>query len=254
LIDYIAPANLLQDRYILVTGASGGLGGAVAKAAAAHGATVVLMGRSIKKLEALYDEIEQAGHPQPAIYPLDMEGASAKDYADLVDTLRREFGALHAVVHCAASLGNPSPLQHYVPETWSKVFATNLHGPFLLTQACIPLLQESKDARIIFTLDDKSRAYWGAYGVSKAGVEGMMKIFADELENQIDQDGATLVTVSAVAPGPMSTRLRAFAYPGEARDDNPLPETKVDAYLYLLGPEGLGEIGTVIREPEKAED
>lgn len=250
MIDYTAPANLLQDRYILVTGASGGLGSAVAKAAAAHGATVVLMGRSIKKLEGVYDAIEQAGHPQPAIYPLDMEGASAKDYADMVDAFRREFGALHGVVHCAATIGNPSPLQHYVPETWSKVFAANLHGPFLLTQACIPLLQETEDARIIFTLDDKSRAYWGAYGVAKAGVESMMKIFADELENQIDQNGETLVTVNAVAPGPMSTRLRAFAYPGEARDSNPPAESKVDAFLYLLGPEGRGKIGQIIREPE----
>jgi len=250
MIDYTAPEQMLEGRTLLVTGASGGLGSELAFAAAGLGATVVLMGRSIKRLEAIYDRIEQAGGPQPAIYPLDMEGATVKDYDDLVEVLRRELGGLHGLVHCAAALGNPSPLQHYVAETWSKVFAANLHGPFLLSRACIPLLQESGDGRMLFTLDDKSRAYWGAYGVSKAAVESMMRVFADELEMLVDQDGRAALTVAAVAPGPMATRLRAFAYPGEARDAQPSPAGKVDAFLKLLGPEGRGRCGEIIREAQ----
>ena len=128
--------DLLESRVILVTGAGDGIGKTAAKSFAAHGATVVLLGRTVTKLEAVYDEIEGSGHPQPAIYPMNLEGAAPKDYQDLADTLEREFGRLDGLLHNATNLGSLTPLEHYDLELWAKVMQVNLHAPFLLTRAC----------------------------------------------------------------------------------------------------------------------
>ncbi len=238
--EYTPPQDLLSDRIILITGAGDGIGRAAALACAAHGATVVLLGRTIRKLEETYDQIEQAGHPQAAIYPLNLEGATPKDYDDLAATLETEFGRLDGLLHNAALLGALSPIAHQDIELWFKVMQVNLNAPFLLTRACLGLLMKSPDASVVFTSDSvgrQGRAYWGAYGVSKFGIEGLSQILAQEMETN------TTVRVNTVNPGPTRTRLRTNAYPGENALALPTPDSLMPAYLYLLGPDSRGVTG-----------
>lgn len=238
--EYTPPPDLLSDRIILITGAGDGIGRAAALACAAHGATVVLLGRTIRKLEETYDQIEQAGHPQAAIYPLNLEGATPKDYDDLAATLETEFGRLDGLLHNAALLGALSPIAHQDIELWFKVMQVNLNAPFLLTRACLGLLMKSPDASVVFTSDSvgrQGRAYWGAYGVSKFGIEGLSQILAQEMETN------TTVRVNTVNPGPTRTRLRTNAYPGENALALPTPDSLMPAYLYLLGPDSRGVTG-----------
>lgn len=233
--DYTPRADLLKDHRILVTGASDGLGRAVARAAAAHGATVILVGRTTAKLEQVYDEIEADGSPQPAIFPLNFDGAAEQEYQELAHILAHEFGSLQGLVHCAALLKLLSRIDDYDLETWNKCLQVNLTAPFLLTQVCLPLLRASDRASIIFTSDILGRvgkAYWGAYAASKFGIEGLMQVLADELEN----DGR--IRVNAIDPGPLRTKLRSTAYPAEDSGRLPAPESVVPAYLRLLGPDG----------------
>lgn len=237
--DYQPPKDLLKSHNILVTGAGSGIGQAVAKAYAEHGATVILLGRKQKKLEVTYDAIESAGWPTPALIAFDLEKAPVEDYYKLGETLLNEFGVLHGLVHCAAQLPLLSRIDDYDVKTWNKVIQVNLTAPFILTQACLPLLRKSDDASIIFTSDRigrKGKAYWGAYGVAKSGIEGLMETLADELEN-------SQIRVNSIAPGPTNTALRAWAFPGEDPRSLPRPESRVPNYLYLAGPDSRGLTG-----------
>lgn len=237
---YRPAADLLKDRVILITGAADGLGRATAKACARHGATLILLGRTIRKLEKIYDEICAAGGPDPAIYPMNLEGAAPKDYADLAATLESEFGRLDGLVHNAAELGTPSPLDASNIETWYKVLQVNLHAPFLLTHACLPLLRKSADASVVFVGDAvgrKAKAYWGAYAVSKFGLEGLMQVLADETEN------SGILRSNSFDPGILNTALRRRGYPAENYTANPTPDSAVPGLLYLLGPDSRGVTG-----------
>lgn len=232
--DYAPPLDLLKARVILITGAADGIGRALAVQAAAHGATVVLLDKDVRRLETVYDEIESNGGPQPAIYPLNLEGATPDDYVELAATLERNFGELNGLVHNAANLGRPAPMELYDVEAWYRVLQTNLSAPFLLTRACLPLMRRSRESALVFMSDESGRvgkAYRGAYGVTKAGLEGMMRILAEELEN-------TPVRVNSVDPGPVRTALRRSAYPAENPDTLPTPKQIAPSLLYLLGSEG----------------
>jgi NAD(P)-dependent dehydrogenase (short-subunit alcohol dehydrogenase family) len=253
--NYSPPPDLLRNRVILVTGAGAGIGRAAALAYAAHGATVVLLGRTLRKLEQVYDAIEAAGNPQPAIFPMSLENATAHDFAGLAETLEREFQHLDGLLHNAAELPFLSRIDDYDPEAWDRVLRVNLTAPFLLTQACLPLLRHSADASIIFTADRvgrRGRAYWGAYGVTKFGIEGLMQILADETEN------SGRIRVSSIDPGPVRTALRARVYPGENPQELATPESLMGAYLYLIGPDSRGVTGqtldaaTLLEEEEPA--
>lgn len=241
---YCPPTDLLKDRVILITGAGGGIGGALAQTCAAHGATTVLLGKTIARLERTYDEIEAQGHPCPALYPLDLEKAFERDFEALAQTIDTAFGRLDAVVHNAAVLGELCPLTHYDLRIWGRVMQVNLHAPLLLTRACLNLLKEAQDASIVFTSDTvgrSARAYWGAYAVSKFALEGMMQVFADELERN------TRIRVNSIDPGPARTRLRAAAYPAEDPAVWPKPEDVVLPYLFLLGPDSQHINGCALR-------
>ncbi|HRA42538.1 MAG TPA: YciK family oxidoreductase [Gammaproteobacteria bacterium] len=230
--NYAPSVELLKNRVILVTGASRGIGHAVAKTFAAHGATIILLGRTVKKLEALYDEIVTAGHPTPAIYPFNLANATSKDYEDLQHNIAHHFGQLDGLLHNAAQLGTLTPLEHYPIEQWYQVLQVNLNSAFLLTQATLPLLKRSMDASIVFTTANEGttgKAYWGAYGVSKFALNGLMQTLADELETN------TRIRVNSVNPRQVRTPLRASAYPAENTKDLPLPETILPLYLYLMG-------------------
>lgn len=238
--DWTPATDALAGRIILITGAGDGIGRALAIASARLGGTVILLDKTIATLEAVYDEIEAAGGPQPAIYPMNLEGATPKDYTDLANTLTEEFGQLDGLVHNAAELGTLAPLAHVEAEQWYKTLQVNLTAPFLLTQACLDLLRKSTDASILFISDKVGRqgkAYWGAYGVAKAGLENLMQIVADEMESN------TSVRANSYDPGPVRTRLRRIAYPAEDSASLPRPENAITPCLYLLGTDAKGITG-----------
>jgi len=225
---FSAPDDMLAERVFLVTGATGGFGKAASLALASHGATVVLLARNLRLVEALYDEIEQAGYPLPAIYPMNLEGASEHDYLELANNLESKLGRLDGLLHCAAMLGTPTLFAQSDADTWYKVHQVNLHAPYLLTRACLPLLGKSARASILFMVDDKPGAYWDAYQVSKQGLQAMAGLLAREY------DGGSL-RINCYNPGKARTALQLRAYP--AADDNdklPLPDEHANALLYLV--------------------
>jgi NAD(P)-dependent dehydrogenase (short-subunit alcohol dehydrogenase family) len=238
--DYSPAKDLLKGRVILVTGAGDGIGRAVSKGLAAHGATVVLLGKTVKKLEGVYDEIIAAGGPQPGIYPLDLMGARYKDYEDLVGALDREYGKLDGLLHNAGILGERAPIEHHEVHVWQQVLQVNLTAPFMLTKACLELLYKSPDASVVFISSGvarKPRAYWGAYAVSKAGIEALSATLADETEFR------KTLRVNSINPGPVRTEMRRLAFPAEDREKLLTPEQILGTYLYLLGPDSQGVTG-----------
>jgi NAD(P)-dependent dehydrogenase (short-subunit alcohol dehydrogenase family) len=237
---YQPAANLLSDRVVLVTGASDGIGKAVAQAAAAHGATVLLHGRNVRKLEAVYDAIVAAKHPRPSIVPLDLEKAGAEEYEKLAAALDQEFGRLDALLHNAAMLGERAPIEHHDVAKWMRTMHVNVTAAFILTRYCLPLLKRSPDPSIIFTSSGvvpRPRAYWGSYLVSKWASDGLMRMLADELENR------PTVRVNSIDPGKVRTRMRLAAYPAEDPETLPEPAAIVAPYLFLLGPDSRGVSG-----------
>ncbi len=241
---YTPPKDLLADRVILVTGAGAGIGRAVAHALARHGASVVLLGRTAAKLEQVYDEIEYRNPTtRAAILPLDLASATPAQYEETAALIEKEFGRLDGLLHNAAELGVLAPLELYNLETWYRVIQVNLHAPFMLTRACLPLLKRAPDASIVFTSADvgrRGRAYWGAYGVCAFAIEGLMQILADELAT------SSGIRVNSFDPGPVRTSLRARAYPGEDPKTLPAPEELTHAYLYLLGPDSRNRTGEAL--------
>jgi NAD(P)-dependent dehydrogenase (short-subunit alcohol dehydrogenase family) len=230
-------AGLLDGRAILITGASGGFGRALALECARVGASVILAGRNDSKLDRLYDEIEALGAPQPAMAHLDLASATAAEYDRLAETIGREFGKLDGLVHAAALLGDRTPLEQYDVPTWCRVMHVNLTAPFILTQVLLPNLRKSPDASVIFVSSGvalKPRAYWGAYAVSKAGLEAVRAMWFQELESEAN------IRINSINPGRMRTAMRAAAYPAEDPNSLPTPVSVTGPFLYLLSAEGRG--------------
>lgn len=224
-------AGSLRERVVLVTGATGGLGRATALAVAAAGASVILLGRKVRPLEALYDEIERAGLLAPALYPMNLEGAAPRDYTELAATIEREFGRLDGIVHAAAQFDSLQPFEQQTPEEWARTQQVNVTAPFLITRGCLPLLRRAPAAAIVFVFDDVARvgnAYWGGYGVAKHALLGLASIVHEETES-------SSVRTHAVLPGPMRTALRRSAYYGEDTLAHPEPAHAAAAIAWLLG-------------------
>ncbi|WP_017430348.1 YciK family oxidoreductase [Vreelandella jeotgali] len=249
-IDYQPREDLLQGRILVVTGAGDGIGRAAALAYARHGATVILLGRTVDKLESTYDAIEAAGGPQPAIFPLNLEGASLRDYQDMAETLHNEFGRLDGLLHNAGLLGRITPFEQYNPELWEQVMQVNVNGPIWMTQALLPLLQASDDASVIFTssgVGRQGRAYWGAYAVSKFATEGFVQVLADEVDNQY------AIRVNTLNPGATRTQMRRGAFPGEDPETLRTPDDIMPTYLWLMGPDSQGVNGEQVdAQPPRA--
>lgn len=237
---YEPPEDVLKNRVILVTGAGDGIGRAAAERFASHGATVILLGRTVSKLETVYDRIESMGGPTPAIYPMNLLGANLEDYRELAAKLNETYGRLDGLLHNAGILGARTPIDQYDEEEWQKVMHVNLTAPFVMTKACLPLMLASEDASLVFTssgVGRKGRAFWGAYAVSKFGTEGLMETLADELENKPN------IRVNAINPGATRTTMRAEAYPAEDPETLPTPEDIMGTYLFLFGRESRGITG-----------
>ena len=237
---YKAPKDLLKGKVILVTGAGDGIGAVAARSCAAHGATAILLGRTTEKLEAVYDEIVSAGHPEPSIVPMDLSQITQSDAEGLAQALDDNYGKLDGLLHNAAILGDRVPFDHYSIEQWHMVMHVNSTAVFLLTRVLMTLLQRSDAGRLLFTSSSVGampRAYWGAYAVSKYAMEGMAKLIADELEQ------TSPIRVSIVNPGATRTSMRAEAYPAENPESLQGPEGLMPLYLYLLGPDSQKEHG-----------
>ena len=218
----------LAQQIILITGAAQGIGASVAKACANAGATVILLDKQVPQLESVYDEIVEQTGITPAIYPLDLKGATVDDYKQLAKTISDNFGRLDALVHCAATLGQLAPVINQDAKTWAETLHINLTAAYLLTQACLPLLKQ-QNSQLIFTTDiHKHTAYWGAYGISKAAIEA----FAAQLQDELEAEGK--VSVSTIDPGEVRTSLFARAYPARNPEGLKSPDDIVGLYLSKL--------------------
>ncbi len=233
----------LAGKVILITGASSGIGRALAKACAMQGASTILLGKSLKKLESLYDEIMAANCPEPAIHPLNLVQTQPKDAYELAQHIQQLFGKLDAIVHNAAITGPITPLEHLAPEKWQEVIQLNLNVPFLLTHALLPLLRLSKDPSILFTSANEAnqaKAYWSAYSASKFGVTGLAQSLHEELSDNTD------VRINCINPGIVRTDLRVKSFPGIEPSTFPSPEEVVPYYIYLLSEAGKDFRGKII--------
>ena len=223
--------NCLAHKIIIVTGAGDGIGQVAAKTFAAYGATVILVGRTLQKLEKVYDEIAAAGHPQAAIYPIDFQVANEQSFIDMCNAINEEFDHLDGILHNAADLGQRTPIANYAPDVWMRLMHVNVNAPFMLTQAMMPLLERAKSASLLFTgssVGYKGRAYWGAYAASKAAAENLMQTLADELEE------TTSIRANSINPGATRTKMRAGAYPAEDPTTIKTPQDLMRDYVYLM--------------------
>jgi NAD(P)-dependent dehydrogenase (short-subunit alcohol dehydrogenase family) len=237
---HVPAPDELAGRIVAITGASDGIGRAVALACALHQATVILIGRNARKLEAVHAQIEAAGAPAPVIAVLDLETALAQDYDRLAAALLERFGRLDGLLHNAGLLGTLTPIEHYDVPTWCRVMHVNVTAAFALTQVLLPALKKSADASVVFTSSSvgrRGRAYWGAYAVSKFALEGLSQVLSAELES------ISRVRVNTLNPGPARTTMRRQAYPAENIESVPLPAQLTAPYIALLGPASRGVSG-----------
>ncbi|MCW8926237.1 MAG: SDR family NAD(P)-dependent oxidoreductase, partial [Xanthomonadales bacterium] len=216
--------------------AAGGLGSALAVECAQAGADLVLIDKNRRGLEQLSDRVTGLGLSAPGLYPLDLGGAGVDDFNNLIETIASEYGGLDALVHCAADFDGLQPLEQINPQDWLRSMQVNVNAPWLLSCCCLPLLNESGNGRLFFLLDDLdivTDAYWGAYGVSKSALAGMVRQFQAALDN-------TGISVRGIIPGPMRTTFRAKAYHAENPLDQPEPIVVAKKIVAMLGGETTG--------------
>jgi NAD(P)-dependent dehydrogenase (short-subunit alcohol dehydrogenase family) len=228
--NYQATTDALRGKVILVTGAGDGIGKEAALTYARYGATVILLGKTVSKLNSVYDAIVAAGGEEPAIIPLDLKGATASHYRDMATTIQAEFGKLDGVLHNAGILGVLSPFEHIDLPTWQDIMQVNVTAPMLMTQALMPILKLAQHASVVFTssgVGRKGRAFWGPYAVSKFATEGLMQTIADEYDN-------STIRVNCINPGATRTKMRSRAYPGEDANSLKTPADLMWLYLYLM--------------------
>lgn len=232
----------LNKHVILITGAGGGLGGTAALTLAGQGAELILLDKSIPKLEKVYDAIVAAGGVEPVMYPFDLAGASEAQYQEMADAIAQRYGSLQGVLHSAVEFSAYTPIQLHKTKDWGHTLNVNLNAVFLLTRVLLPLLQNSEQASIVFTSDSharQARAYSGAYGVSKIALEGFARILAEELE------AGGKVRVNTLIPGPVDSPVRKKAYPGEDKSSLPSMQSLAPIYRYLFGTESNGVTGQI---------
>jgi NAD(P)-dependent dehydrogenase (short-subunit alcohol dehydrogenase family) len=243
LLDYRPARDLLTERIILVTGAAEGIGREAAALYAAHGAQTILLDWNQSGLEAAYDAFCAAGWPAPVLCPVDLSGATLQDLCTVVARIEEAFGRLDGLLNNAGWIGALTPFEHQQPNVWGKVFNINLAAPFFLTQWCMALLKRSADPAIVFSLHETSRAFWGAYGVAKAGLEALVHILADEYHPR----SAHPMRVIGIDTGPVTTAERRRHYAGEVPGTAPPPQAVAAPYLYAMGPDARGHTDLILR-------
>jgi NAD(P)-dependent dehydrogenase (short-subunit alcohol dehydrogenase family) len=242
MFDHTIIANSLSNKTILVTGAGSGIGRQAALTYANLGATVILLGKTVSKLEAVYDQILAQGSPEPAIIPLDLQGASQQNYKDMASTIADQFGQLDGALLNASMLGELTPYAQIHQDIWQEVIQVNVTAQHFMAQALIPILLLSNNSSLVFTssgVGNRGRAFWGAYSVSKFATEGLTQVIADEYDN------STLRT-NAIRPGATSTPMRIRAYPAEDQNKIASPEDIMPLYVYLMTDESHGINGQII--------
>ena len=224
-------ATHFDDKVIMVTGAANGIGKAVTIALAEHGATVLMVDKKSRHLEKLFDEIVDRGFAEPIIIPVDLMEVTPESATELAQAIFDDIGKLDGLLHNAAELGSPSPLDQYDMDYWNSVMHTNLQAPYILSRALLPLLKQDYSTNLLFTSADVGREaapYWGAYSIAYAGLEAQMTIWAEELEN------VSNIKVNSIDPGPVRTSFRRRSHPGESQESLITPQSIVAAYLHLL--------------------
>ncbi len=228
---------LLTDKVILITGAGGGLGGTAALALAGQGAQVILLDKSIPKLEKIYDAIVAQGSVEPVLYPFDLAGASEVQYEELATTIFKKYGALQGLLHSAVEFSAYSPIATYRTKDWGEALNVNLNAAFLLTRVLLPVLEKSNYSSIVFTTDSaaqNNQAFSGAYGVSKVALEALAQILAKELES------SGKIRVNTLIPGVIDSPLRRKAYPAEDKTELPKMSALNNIYTYLFCDKSIG--------------
>jgi NAD(P)-dependent dehydrogenase (short-subunit alcohol dehydrogenase family) len=224
----------LSGKTILITGAAGGLGSALALSCASSGANLILLDKNRRGLGLLSDKIVAQGGEAPGLYPMNLSGAGLEDFHDLVEVIRSEFGGLHALVHCALDFEGLQPLDQIEPHRWLESMQVNVNAPWVLSCACLPLLREAQDGHLIFLMDDLemvTSAYWGAYGICKSAITALVRQFDEELSN-------TSINVHGINPGPMRTDFRATVYHGENPQQQPGPDNAAAKIADMLAADG----------------
>lgn len=237
----MSAAGALAGKVVLVAGAHGGLGSEASKACAGAGATVVLLGRRVPKLNRLHDAIAAAGG-EAVLYPLDLEGAGADDYAEMAQRIDSQLGRLDGVLHCAAEFKGLTPLLHTDPADFARALHVGLTARWWLTQACLPLLSKSADASVVFAIDDLAltgKAFWGGYGLAQQGLATLVPMLQAEL-------GEGGVRISGLQPGPMRTALRGRAFVADQDRDARDPAAYAQACVDLLSPAGAAHRGRIV--------
>ncbi len=237
---YTYADDVLKGRIVLITGASDGIGRALALHAAGLGAQIILHGRNVQKLEKVYDDIEAIdAAPRPSIAVIDLESANSESYTSLAQSVDAEFGRLDGLVLNAGILGERFSIDQYDAVMWQKVMHVNVTSAFAMTQVLLPLLHEAEDPSVIYTssgVGRKGRAFWGAYAVSKFAIEGLSQVLADEHRH-------SKLRSNCINPGATRTDMRLAAYPAEDRDQLKRPEDILAPYIFLLGPDSQGITG-----------
>ena len=240
---YRPETDALHDKVIVVTGAGDGIGRAAAKTFACYGANVVLLGRTRSKLEAVFDWIEEQTNTRAVIVPCDLEALDDDSADALHDSIAETYGHLDGLLHNASALGPKLPIANFPSRQWRQVMQVNLFAPFLLTRTLIPLLNAAPSASVVLTsstVGRQGRAYWGAYAVSKHGLEGLMQVLADEHEH------AGIIRINTINPGATRTAMRAAAYPAENPATVPGAEEKLDIFVYLMANASIGVNGQAL--------
>ncbi len=221
----------LKDKIVLITGAGDGMGKAAAIEYASQGASLILLGRNVKNLEKTHDIITASNAPKPMISLMDLSKADGNDYQELSDNLMNKYGHLDGLLLNAAILGDRSPISQYDISTWVNTIHVNLTSQFILTKSLLPSLEKSTSASVIFTssgVGKIGKAFWGAYSVSKFGVEGLCQILSDEYQND------KTIRFNCINPGAIQTKMRKSAYPLEDPQKLLTPEDVLDKYVWLM--------------------
>lgn len=243
MFEYSIKENCLTNKTILVTGAGAGIGKEAAITYAKLGATVILLGKTVKKLEAVYDEIIALGLAEPAIVPLDLKGATKQNYIDMSSTIASQFGKLDGALLNASTLGELTPFTQIHEQVFSDVMQVNVNAQYLLAQALIPTLLLTEKASLVFTsssVGSQGRAYWGPYSISKFATEGLMQVIADEYEN-------SNLRTNAINPGATNTNMRASAFPAEDKEKLATTADIMPLYVYLMSDDSLAVNGQTIK-------